>query len=168
MKPRILPLGLSKGQMPGASWAFSLILTFLTIAVGLPARSQEPSPPEESIVDAARNARQHKSNSPTSPKILTNDDIAVQSSLPSAAEIPPEAPPKQPEVATPQPAKCHDSDEDKRLKTELQAAQDELDHVHSELSYDPKVISNGDVDLKNFKSGSSGLAFGAPALFPSH
>jgi hypothetical protein len=42
-----------------------------------------------------------------------------------------------------------------------------LDQVRSELSYDPKVISNGDVDLKNFKSGSSGVAFGSPPLLQS-
>jgi hypothetical protein len=50
---------------------------------------------------------------------------------------------------------------------ELQAAQEELDQIRRELSYDPKVISDGDVDLKNFKSGSSGLAFGSPPLLQS-
>lgn len=167
MKARIFPLGLAKGQMPGATWALPLSLTFLTFTLGVPARSQEPPHPEESIADAARNARQHRSSSPTPPKIFTNDDLGVQSSLSGAAEIPPESPPKQAEVTTSQAADCNNSDDDEKLKTELQTAQEELDRVHSELSYDPKVISDGDVDLKNFKPGSSGLAFGSPPLFQS-
>jgi hypothetical protein len=47
---------------------------------------------------------------------------------------------------------------------ELQAAQQELDRVRSELSYQPKVISGNDLDLQYFKPGSSGLNVGAPPL----
>jgi hypothetical protein len=50
---------------------------------------------------------------------------------------------------------------------ELQSAQDELDQLRRELSYNPQAISGGDVDLKNFRSGTSGLAFGSPPLLQS-
>jgi type I restriction-modification system DNA methylase subunit len=47
---------------------------------------------------------------------------------------------------------------------ELQAAQQELDRVRSELSYQPTVISGNNLDLQNFKSGNSGFYVGAPPL----
>jgi hypothetical protein len=181
MKARIIPWELAERQMLRPSCALSLSLVLLVFALGVPARSQEPPKPAESIVDAARNARQHKSNSATPPVVFTNDDIAVQSPPPSAAAVPPEpavipseSSPKQANVATPQQAvaptpptpattDCNNPNEE-RLKTELQSAQDELDQLRRELSYNPQAISTGDVDLNNFKSGSSGLAFGSPPL----
>jgi hypothetical protein len=167
MKAPTVPSELARRQMLKASWSLSLSLTFLALALGMPARSQEPSNPEESIVDAARNARERKPNPTAPPKIFTNDDLAVQSPLPAAAAIPPESSPEEAEAPAPQKTDCHNPADDERLKMELQAAQEELDQVRRELSYDPKVISNGDVDLKNFKSGSSGLAFGSPPLLQS-
>jgi hypothetical protein len=174
VKTRIIYSELSERQMPAAAWALSLSLTLLVLALGVPARSQEPAKPAESIVDAALNARQHKSNSATPPVVFTNDDIAVQSPPSSAPAVPPESSPKQASVATPQQAEaptpptpsttdCNNPNEE-RLKTELQSAQDELDQLRRELSYNPQAISGGDVDLKNFKSGTSGLAFGSPPL----
>jgi len=47
---------------------------------------------------------------------------------------------------------------------ELQAAQQELDRVRGELSYQPTVISGNDLDLQYFKPGNSGLNVGAPPL----
>jgi hypothetical protein len=47
---------------------------------------------------------------------------------------------------------------------ELQTAQQELDRVRSELSYQPKIISGNDLDLQYFKPGHSGLNVGAPPL----
>ena len=47
---------------------------------------------------------------------------------------------------------------DERAKRDPQAAQEEVEQIPRELSYDSKVISDGDVDLADFKSGSSGLA----------
>ncbi len=161
MKPRILPLALAGRQLPGASWALSLTLTFLTLALGGTTASQETPP---SIVQATRNAREHKSESTKPSKIFTNDDVGVQSSLPSASAIPPESSLNPAVALTPQTADCKNPDEDERLKTELQAAQEELDQIRRGLNYDPKVISDGDVDLKNFKPGSSGLTFGARPL----
>jgi hypothetical protein len=174
VKARIISSELSERQMPAPSWALSLSLTLLVLALGVPARSQEPAKPAESIVDAALNARQRKSNSATPPVVFTNDDIAVQSPPSSAPAVPPESSLKQAGVATPQQAKaptlptpattdCNNPNEE-RLKTELQSAQDELDQLRRELSYNPQAISGGDVDLKNFKSGTSGLAFGSPPL----
>lgn len=167
MNAPIVPSELARRPMLRASWSLSLSLTFLTLALSVPARSQEPANPEESIADAARNARERKPNSTTPAKIFTNDDLAAQSPLPGAAAIPREASPKQAEAPTPHTTDCNNPAEDERLTTELQAAQEELDQIRRELSYDPKVISNGDVDLKNFKSGSSGLAFGSPPLLQS-
>jgi len=174
VKARIISLELSERQMAVAAWALSLTLTWLVLALGVPARSQEPAKPAESIVGAALNARQRKSNSATPPVVFTNDDIAVQSLPSSALAVPEESSPKQASVATPQQAKaarpptpattdCNNPNEE-RLKTELQSAQDELDQLRQELSYNPLAISGGDVDLKNFRSGTSGLAFGSPPL----
>jgi hypothetical protein len=172
MEARIIPSELPERQMPRPSWALSLGLVFLVLVLGAPARSQEPPKPAESIVDAARNARQRQSNSATPPV----DDIAAQSPSPSAPPAtPPESSSQQTETLTPKqqavaptpqaPATtdCNKPD-DQRLKTELQSAQDELDQLRRELSYNPLAISGGDVDLKNFRSGSSGLAFGSPPL----
>ena len=174
MKACIISSELSERQMPAAAWALSLGLTLLVLALGVPARSQETAKPAESIVDAALNARQHKSNSATPPVVFTNDDIAVQSPASNAPAAPSESSPKQASVATPRqpeaPAPptpaitdCNNPNEE-RLKTELQSAQDELDQLRRELSYNPQAISGGDVDLENFKSGTSGLAFGSPPL----
>jgi hypothetical protein len=157
-------------------------LAILVLATSVPARSQEPAKPSKSIVDAARNARQRKSNSAAPPVVFTNDDIAAQSAPPVAAAIPAEgtAPtaaesaPKQANAAAPQPSvaaapppaattDCHNPNEE-RLKTELQAAQDELDQLRRELSYNPIAISGPNVDMTNFKAGSSGVAFGTPPL----
>ena len=171
MKARIISSELSDRRTPAASWALSLGLTLSVLALGVPARSQEPAKPAESIVDAALNARQRKSNSATPPVIFTNEDIA------RAPAVPPESSPKQASVATAQQANaptpptpattdCHNPN-DERLKTELQSAQDELDQLRPELSYNPQAISGSDVDLKNFKSGTSGLAFGSPPLLQS-
>lgn len=173
-------------KLPGKlapSCASAVSLAFLVLATGVPARSQEPPKPAESIVDAARNARQRKSNSATPQVVFTNDDLAVQSPPPVAAAVPPEpatAPPppdsapKQANAAAPQPSvapappppattDCHNPNQE-RLKSELQAAQEELDQLRRELSYNPQAISGSDVDMTNFKSGSSGLAFGSPPL----
>jgi len=172
-------------NLPGelaSSCASALSLAFLVLATGVPARSQEPAKPAESIVDAARDARQRKSNSATTPVVFTNDDIAAQPAPPVAAAVTPEpvaltspeSAPKQASGATPQPfvapapsapasTDCHNPNEE-RLKADLQSAQDELDQLRRELSYNPQAISGPDVDMTNFKSGSSGVAFGSPPL----
>ncbi len=160
MEPRIRSSEFAKGQLLGALWALALIM-FLTFALGVPTRSQEaPS----SLVQAARNARERQSESSKPAKIYTNDDITPQSSLPGAAALPAE-PSLEQVAATPsqQAADCNNPD-DERLKGELQATEEELDQLRRELNSDPKVISDGDVDLRNFKPGSSGLNMGSPPL----
>jgi len=146
------------------------ISALLVLAVVPPARSQEAPSSTQSIVQAARNAREQQSNSTKNQKVFTNDDLGAPPSLPSIpapSATAQEPSPKQAEAPTPAPAQktpnC-DNPEDNRLKEDLQAAQDELDQLQHDLSYDPKVISNGDVDLQNFKAGSSGLAFNSPPL----
>jgi hypothetical protein len=166
MRALIIPSKFAVWQTLETSWTSAVSLTFLALALGVPAPSQEPPQPTESIAEAARTARERKSNSTAPPKILTNDDLAVPSSLPTATTIPSEYSPKQAIVPTPETANCNNPD-DERLKTELQAAQGELDQIRRELSYNPQVISDGDISLKNFKPGFSGLAFGSPPLLQS-
>jgi hypothetical protein len=57
----------------------------LTLALRASARSQQPAEPAESVVDAARNAREQASNSTLRPKVITNDDLGVLSPSPSAS-----------------------------------------------------------------------------------
>jgi len=148
-------------QLPDASAALSVMLGFLMLALGAPTRSQEPP---SSIVQAARNARELQSDSSKPSKIYTNDDFSPQSPLPSDAIVSPESSPQQAAAAPiPQTADCDNSDAE-RIKAEMQAAQDELDQLHHVLNSDPPVISDGDVNMNNFKPGSSGVAIGSPPL----
>jgi hypothetical protein len=71
------------------------------------------------------------------------------------------------EIPNPQTAECDNPDAE-GLKTDLQVAQEEQDQIRRELAYNPRVISDGDVDLKNFKPGDSGLNVGAPPLLETH
>jgi hypothetical protein len=67
------------------------------------------------------------------------------------------------EVPKPRTAECENPDAE-RLKTDLLVAKEEREQIRRELSYQPIVISGGNVDLKNFKPGSSGVNVGAPPL----
>jgi hypothetical protein len=152
------------GQPFGAVWARSLTITFLALALGAALRSQEPPHPAESIAGAARNAREHKSNSTKHPKIATNDNLSVQNSVRSASASSLESSSANAaEIPKPQRAECGDPDAE-RLKTDLLAAQDEQDQIRRELSYQPKVISGPNLDLNNFKRGYSGIHVGGPPL----
>jgi hypothetical protein len=167
MIPRNLHLRLAGRQVLSASWLAFLTSTFLALALAAPARSQEPTAPAQSLTEAARNARQQRSNSSKNAKVITNDDFSSASPSPSTVAASPATPPesaaKQAEEPTQPSANC-DSPDDERIKGELQAAQDELDQTRHALNQDPKVISDGDVDMSNFKPGSSGVAFGSPPL----
>lgn len=148
----------------GVSWVSSLTVTVLVLTLGAPARSQEPPHPAQSIVDAARKAREQKSSSPRHPKIITNDDLVGQYSVPSTSASPAESPSTK-ETGGPKPpaGECDNADAE-RLKTDLLAAQEEQDQIRSQLSYQPQVISGPNLDLKNFKPGHSGLNVGGPPL----
>jgi hypothetical protein len=149
--------------------------TILSLALCSPARAQQqPQPSAQSIVDAARNTREQKTNSANQAKVVTNDDL-VPNPPPVASESetePAEEPAPKPAANVvsaalpPEGPGCNNPDND-RIQAELQDAQDQLDQIRRDLAYDPKVISDGDVDMKNFKEGSSGLAFGSPPLSQS-
>jgi hypothetical protein len=158
------PLG---WQTLSGSWASSLAIALLALTLAAPARSQDPPPTPEEIAKAAREAREHKANSTANPKIITNDNLVAQSSVPSTSPASPASPDslptKEAELPKPKPTGCDDPNAE-RLKAELQSAQEELDQIHSQLSSQPEVISGGNVDLKNFKPGSAGHNMGTPAL----
>lgn len=140
------------------SWARSLTITFLALVLGAPAPSQAPPHPAESIAEAARNLRERKSNSTSHPRIITNDDFGMQYPVPSASTSPLVA-----EVTKPRTSECDNADAE-RLKTNLLVAQGEQDQIHRELFNYSKVISDGYVDMKNFKPGYSGFYVGSPPL----
>ena len=50
---------------------------------------------------------------------------------------------------------------------ELQATEQDLAQVRSDLSYQPPVISGHDLDLQYFQPGNSGFNVGAPPLLDS-
>jgi hypothetical protein len=158
------PSQLLRRQTPWASswWALTN-LTLLALAFGAPVRSQELPRPAESVADAARNVRENQSNSTKHPKIVTNDDLRAQYPVPSTSASPAESSTSAAELPKPQPGECDNPDAD-RLKADLLAAQAQQDQVRREVSYNPLTISGGDVDMKNFKPGSSGVALGTPPL----
>ena len=161
------PWELLEWQPFGASRAWSLTIMFLALAFGAPAQSQESHHPAESVAQAARNAREQKLNSTKHPKIITNDDLGTQYSVPSAsASLPDSSSTNGSEVPKPPAAGCDNPDAE-RLKTELLAVQGEQDQIRRELSYQPQVISGPNLDLKNFKTGKSGLNVGGPPLLES-
>jgi hypothetical protein len=141
--------------------AASLVVAVLALGFAAPARPQELQP-AQSVVEAARSAREHKTNSAKHSKIITNADLGEERSAASDSAL---QPPSTNAAATanPSPAGC-DNPESAALKMELQAAQQELDRVRGELSYQPTVISGNDLDLQYFKPGNSGLNVGAPPL----
>ena len=161
MKPRTFPHSpaLTRTLAVWRTVPFTLLLLTLTIA--RPTRSQEGPPLSESLAQAARNARENKPSARKPSRMFTNDDLAPQLSSSDGSEIPPESSAKQAPETSQQPAACNNPD-DQRLKTELQADEEELAELRRDLSYAPKVISDNDVDLTNFKTGSSGLAVGSP------
>ena len=160
MQLLILLSELAPRQRLRPSWGLSLAIACLPVVLAAPARSQAPPPSAQSIVEAARNAREQQSKSTRHPKIVTNDDLGERFPLPTASAVSPQ---NRTEIPAPETPGCNNPEEE-RLKTDLQAAQQELDQNRRELSYQPTVISGGNVDLKNFKPGFSGFALGSPAL----
>jgi len=140
--------------------AIPLLLASLAVALPVPAPTQQSPPTAQSVTEPARNTRERIANSTRHPKIITNDDLVVQYSLPSA-DLPVQS--AATEAPAPPATGC-DTPEAKRLKTELQAAQQQLDQLRHELYSQPQVISGNDLDMKNFRPGFSGFNIGAPAL----
>jgi hypothetical protein len=139
--------------------AVSLIM-FLALVLAAPALSQQPS---QSVVEAARNAREHKTNSTKHSKIITNADLGEERSAAIDSALAPPPSTDAAKMSNPSSTDC-DNPRAEGLKLELQDAQQELDQVRSELSYQPTVISGNNLDLQYFKLGRSGLNVGAPPL----
>jgi hypothetical protein len=151
---------------PSAS-AVSVAVLFLAFVFAAPARSQESAPRTESVAEAARNAREHKANSAKHPKLITNADLGVPHAVPSASAFHLQPSPSNAAETPELPAASCDNPEAERLKTELQAAEQELAQLRSDLSYQPPIISNHDLDLEYFQPGNSGLDVGSPPLSDS-
>ncbi len=136
-----------------------IVVTFLASALALPARSQE------SVADAARSTREQRSNSTNHPRIITNADLGPMRPLPSASafHLQPSSTNADEAPNSPSASGC-DNPEAQRLIIELQAAQQELAQIRSELQYNPPVVSGNDLDLQYFQPGNSGLDVGSPPL----
>jgi hypothetical protein len=132
------------------------------LVLGSLASAQAQEPPQ-SVAEAARNARERVANSTKDRRIITNRDLGVLALPAGAAFFLPFASPYGAEVPPLSEPAC-DNSEATRLTMELQAAQQDLDQVRSQLSYQPEVISDNDLDLRQFRPGSSGLYVGAPPL----
>jgi hypothetical protein len=152
--------GLLESHVVTSLLAAPLLLASLPLAFAAPARTQQSPSHTPSVVEAARNTRERIANSTRHPKIITNDDLQVQYSLPSAAFPLQSATTEAPAP----PATGCDSPDAKKLKTELQATQEQLDQLRHELYSQPQVISGNDLDLTHFKPGYSGFFVGAPPL----
>ena len=171
-------------------WASLLPITLasLALAAGPSTRAQESPEATGSLTDAAKAAREQKAGAAKQVKVITTDDLvppaplaveagnaAAPSSKTQTNRTAAKAPTGQAAAVKPsestttqteEPAEkknCENPD-DQRLQEELQAAQEERDQLRRELNADPLVISGGNVDLTNFKSGGSGVAFGSPPL----
>jgi hypothetical protein len=141
--------------------AASLVVAALVLAFVPLARPQE-SHPAQSVVEAARNAREHKTSSAKHSKIITNADLGEERSAAIDSAL---QPPSTSGAEAPNPSATDcDNPRAEGLKMELQAAQRELDQIRTELSYQPTVISGNNLDLQYFKPGNSGLSVGAPPL----
>src|SRR5260370_26509569 len=132
--------------------AASLVVAVFVLGFAAPARPQE-SHPAQSVVEAARNAREHKTNSAKHSRVITNADLGEERSAAIDSALQPPST-NGAAVPNPSPADC-DNPEAAGLKMELQAAQQELDQVRSELSSQPTVISGNNLDLQYFKPGHS-------------
>jgi hypothetical protein len=159
---------ISAPRLESSFSAISFAVIFLAFVIAAaPARSQESLSQPESIVEAARIARERKANSATHPKVFTNADLGAQHPVPSASTFHlPSSSSNAAEAPEPPAASC-DNPEAERLGMELQDAEQDLAQLRSELSYQPPIISNHDIDLQYFQPGYSGLDVGSPPLSDS-
>jgi len=172
MKPNILTCKLLGSSSFELSRAFPFVLGFLMFAIPVPAQYQEPTGGStSSIVDAARSTRERKSASVKPTRVFTNEELEdqpppVNPASSDASLVPAPSPKTAASLPKSNTGDCNSPDA-QRLEAELQSTQQELQQLRNDLSYKPAVISDGDVDLANFKSGSSGLNVGAAALAQS-
>jgi DNA repair exonuclease SbcCD ATPase subunit len=164
---RVIAKLIALPTLGSSACAISFALILLAFIFAAPSRPQESQAQTDSVTEAARNSRAQKANSARQPKVITNADLGVehisptastfflQSSSPDAAEAP-----------VPPAAGC-DNPRAERLNMELQAAEQELAQLRSELSYQPPIISGHNLDTEHFQPGSSGLDVGSPPLLDS-
>src|SRR5258708_14136379 len=99
--------------------AASLIVAVLVLAFAAPVRPQE-SHPAQSVVEAARNAREHKTNSAKHSRVITNADLGEERSAAIDSALQPPST-NGAAVPNPSPADCANP-EAAGIKMELQAA----------------------------------------------
>jgi DNA repair exonuclease SbcCD ATPase subunit len=141
------------------------LMALLGPSLPAPAQVQGSAGDIESVVEAARIARERKANSKSrQPKIITNADLHAEQSLPStsAFHLQPASTLGE-QVSIPGSTGC-DNPEAVELRIELEAIQRQLDGVRRELSFQAPVISDNDLDLQYFKPGYSGFNVGSPPL----
>ena len=129
------------------------------------AQAQEP-PQSQSVVEAARSARERKQTSVKPPKIITNADLGTQVSSSTSNGALAVAPSTPADSASSAPQAC-DNSQALRLAADLQAAQEQLDALRRDLDYQAPAISGNNLDLQQFRPGSSGFTVGTPPLLDS-
>jgi len=162
------PKFVASARFQSSAAATSFALFFLVFALAAaPVRSQDLPLMPGSVAEAARNSREHIASSANHPKLITNADLGVQRSVPPASSFHfPSPSSNAAEEPSPVGATCDDP-EAQRLGMELQATEQDLAQLRSQLSYQPPVISGNDLDLQYFQPGNSGLNVGAPPLLDS-
>jgi hypothetical protein len=146
----------------GGPGACSLTLTALAFLIGVTARAQEAPHPAQSVVEAARNVREQKSNSTKHPKIITNDELGGPSVPSASASLAESSSTNKAEAPKPSAGDC-DNPEAQRLRMDLLAVQGEREQIRRELA-PPSSVPDSHLDLRNFKPGKSGFDAGGPAL----
>ena len=143
--------------------ASAMAIAVICMTFAKPARPQETVAQAESIVEAARNARERMASSTRHPRLITNDDIDAQPSVSSASSSSSTNAAETPGSPV---ASC-DNPRAQSLKMDLQDAEQQLAQLRGELSYQPEIISGRDLDLGSFQPGNSGLNVGSPASLDS-
>src|SRR5258708_9561153 len=141
--------------------AIPLFAPYRAFALAAPARSKDPP---QSVVEAARNARERKANSTKHPKIITNTDLGVPYSAPTVSAFDLHSSSSYADEESYPPMADCDNPRAASLAMELQDAQQELEQIRYELSYQPEVIPNGDLDLQYLQPGYPVLYFHSPPL----
>jgi hypothetical protein len=157
----------AKHAIPKLNPLIPVTLVFLGFAIPDPAWSQQSPAQTESVAEAARSARERVASSRTHPKLITNVDLGPHDSVPitSAFHLP-SGSTSAAETAGSPAATC-DNAEAERLKMDLQAAEQQLAQLRNQVSYQPEIISDRDVDLESFQPGNSGLNISSPPLLDS-
>jgi hypothetical protein len=164
---RVLAEPIASPMRESSACAISFAGIFLTLVLATPAWSQEYQAPTDSVVEAARNSRAQKANSARDPKVITNSDLDVPQMAPTSPTFHLQSSSSNAAEAPVPPAASCDNPRAERLNTELQAAEQELAQLRSELSYQPPVIPGHDLDLQYFRPGNSGLNVGSAPLLDS-